>query len=699
MVWRTAVGLLSLIAISPRLMGQPGELLPVYFIVQSGAQSNQAAMLENFLSLPTNIVSFTNGEISFVDPTNYMFVPTIPITDSNVINLLQAQTVNKAPGIPLRFEQLDFAGVSDLTVMDSNSAVATAQAAVDASGLAPQPPESATPVVAHTVLMASYTNDQGAVLSVSNALDTDVRFVFSLSGGYPLIGPGTQVQFTFGANGAGSRLEYAARQLAPGPQVQIISAAEAINRAAALFPGLNPQITPQLVYYAPPLSIGSVINIIPWYQCGGTGAITNPVTGQVSTFDLIPALIPATDDSNYVPSVNFAANIGNGGAQIVASASVSGGTPPYTYEWSGSSQGVISNTVSRLVYTPTIRVTPPLLALAPATPSSARISWSDPTGQFALESSTNVGPGATWTGVNGVQTTNEVSALNVPISGGQPIFFRLSWAPSLLPKVETVGVNIIDANGITIKKSLKLGVLATPIVVNIPAPPQQIGWGVESPYDPGLGTQDEQDWTFAMDGNSVFGSEELWYIGDAAESVDFLDAPGGDNDETVDQTDITLYIGHGNPDEFTFTSPYSGDSLGYNQPFHTWGNRKQEWMCLLSCEVLEFEDAANANAFQRWTPAFDGLHILMGFVTDAEAETGFPTTFVQYMGGKWFTHIANAWCAAAKARNVGTPAVLAPFGPGGVTDINDDWWGLGTVGPRIRASQITGFAYETSLSY
>jgi hypothetical protein len=709
---RLAGALFALFTISPKLFAQAGgETLPVYFVTQSGVTSNQAGMLENFLAVPTNMVTFSNGEVSFVDPTNYMAVPMIPLTDSNTINMLVDQTPNKVPGIPIICQQIDFAGVSNISAIGSNAAVGMANAAMGGAGLMPALPESATALVTHTVLTASYTNELGVVNSVSNGIDTDVSYQFSLTGGVPLIGPGAQAQFTWGAIGGATRVEYAARLLAPGPSVQLIPLSVASNEAAALYPGLNPQITAQLVYYAPPLSLATVQTVIPWYIFTGTGTQTNPGWQTGAPVELIPSMIPATADTNYVPTVTLTANPGSAPTQVVASVVVTGGTPPYTYEWSAS-PGVITNTGSRLIYSPTVRVTPPLMSVAvlpgsagspgfPPTGPSLNLTWSDPLQVFSVESSSNIGSGVVWVTVtNDLVTTNQTSTVYIPLSSNTPNYYRMTWTRATLPVTETVGVTVIDANGVAIRAGAKLGVLATPIVVpNIVPPPQQIGWGFESPYDPGLGTTDEQDWFFAMGGNSVFGTIELGYVSYAAESVDFLDAPAGDNDYTVDQTDITLYIGHGNPDGFTFTSPYSSDGLGFNQPYHTWGNRKDEWLCLLSCSVLDFWDSSNLNVAQRWGPAMDGLHVLMGFSTDALAETGFPTAFAQNMGGKWWTHIANAWCAAAKSRGTGTPAVLAPIGPGAVTDLGDDWWGLGPVGPRIRASQIEGFAYETSLPY
>jgi hypothetical protein len=349
-----------------------------------------------------------------------------------------------------------------------------------------------------------------------------------------------------------------------------------------------------------------------------------------------------------------------------------------------------------------MEVLPGSLGTTPPTGPSLNLTWVDPLQVFSVESASNVGPGATWTAVSNYNaaSTNQVLTLNIPISSNTPNYYRMTWTKAMLPAEETVGVNVIDANGVKVSATQKLGVLAVPIIdTNLVGLVQNIGWGFESPYEPGIGTQDELDWTTGMEFNPVFGSKELGYFSYAAQSLDFLDPPWGDNNDTVDKTDILFYVGHGNPDVFTFTSPFSSDILYFDLPYPVWGNVQQEWMCLLSCSVLAPSDGYNLNAETRWGPAMDGLHILMGFSTEAWAGTGFPTTFTQYMGGKSWMPIASAWFAAAKARGTGTPAVLAPIGPGNVTDLFDDWWGLGPVGPRIMASQIQGFVYAVPLAY
>ena len=48
-----------------------------------------------------------------------------------------------------------------------------------------------------------------------------------------------------------------------------------------------------------------------------------------------------------------------------------------------------------------------------------------------------------------------------------------------------------------------------------------------------------------------------------------------------------------------------------------WGNDYNlEWMQLESCQVLQ-DVTGTADYFARWAPAFDGLHLLNGFHTNA----------------------------------------------------------------------------------
>lgn len=688
--------------ITPQASGQPAPL-PVYHVVRSGVNADQAALLAGSLSIPQGMLTLSNGVASFLNPSNFMKVPTLPVTDPTVTSNLLAGTKNDFPKVPIQFEQIDFKALSQLVVPGSNEVM---NATVKALDLANALPTFGTPAVGHTTFTAFYTNSSDTVVSNSHFLDTRVDYQFNISG-YPLLGPGAQIHAAFGADGSLTRFHYAARQLSQGPTVQIITPADAGRRFADLFPGLNPeQVKPQLVYYAPPLTSGSVSNIIPWYLCQGKATVTNKTTGEVSTLDLLPAVIPATDDPAFVPSLTLQVST-LGGTQVVATARATGGTPPYTYLWGGSLPEVSSNTGPQIAYLPQVRIQPPVLNIALIAGGSAVLTWPDVTGSYIPESTTDLA-NTNWTALMEPVVTNDgLRSVTTTLDPAGARYFRLRFDDRPVSKTELVTVGVMDANGVQTLASQTVQVGITPTIAAIAGSspmPRVVGlvdWGTESPYDPGLGVNDRVSWTTGMTFFANGGGTQRFLWTDTwAWKEDFIDAPIGINNSQVDNADITLYIGHGNPTVFTFTGGPGPDptTLFYNEASHSWGNNDQEWLCLLSCEVLQF-DWNGHNVWQRWGPNFDGLHILVGFSSLAQAGTGFPGAFAFKMLGGPFglfppsTSIVNAWFAAAHERGTGTPAAMGPIGPGGVWDYRDYYWGKGPVGPTIRKSQIHGWWY------
>ncbi len=85
----------------PPCWGQSTNLsLPVYHVLQSGATAVQARTLADMLNVPFNLLSISNGQLSFIDPTNFMAVPTAPVTDPAVISNLLATSENPFPEDP-----------------------------------------------------------------------------------------------------------------------------------------------------------------------------------------------------------------------------------------------------------------------------------------------------------------------------------------------------------------------------------------------------------------------------------------------------------------------------------------------------------------------------------------------------------------------------------------------------------------------
>ena len=452
---------------------------------------------------------------------------------------------------------------------------------------------------------------------------------------------------------------------------------------------------------------------------------------------------------------------------------MSGGTPPYSFLWSGSDTTASTNTGTAIAYTPAVRVANPPLAITLAG-ASVTVSWPYPSTGFILESTPNLVPSA-WSQVTDpVQTNSDVISVTIlPTASAR--FFRLRLASQTLAITETVTVTVTDANGVSAQASQSFAAQAVPIAVPPwfwwPTPPY---YGCESPYDPGLGTQDRTDWVAGMSGNPGGGSQRFCWTRGASWPGDFIEpkTPGqlptapwiyGDADYSnwgVNSADIVLYIGHGAPYATSFTIYGNKNSIStcptlvdpqsvlwepyYQQKFSvavtmdticespfengpyanynvlnypgSWRNSSLAapnatlyWLCLLSCEVLTnyYNDPNTGHAdgaWTRWGPAFNGLHILTGFHTDATAGTGFPKQFADKMLASALP-IQKAWFAAAAAAGAGTPAALGPIywcGPYGPADpigswpimnVGDHYWGKGEVGPTITKSQINGWWY------
>ena len=127
------------------------------------------------------------------------------------------------------------------------------------------------------------------------------------------------------------------------------------------------------------------------------------------------------------------------------------------------------------------------------------------------------------------------------ISSPRATFVRAVLPDQLVPIMENIGLNIIDANGVFVRRSqsLELLVKPTPIVINI-NPLLLIGWGTESPYDQDLGGQDTAEWLKIMRSNPPLGRNDFYRGAFIADGTDFIDPPGGNNDNIVDSADLTF---------------------------------------------------------------------------------------------------------------------------------------------------------------
>jgi hypothetical protein len=304
-----------------RLVSCDQATAPVFEVTGVGVNPDQAGLLADALKIPQDGLLMDRGELMFIDPVAFQSIPTLPLQDQGIIDELSRGTENDKG--ELAFESIDFAKLRDLRPPSGGEAMYLFDGALRTAELLPA---NGDPVARHSMFEA--VDEKGAPMMPETAIDTRVEYQFDL-GGIPLIGPGARMSLVLGSDGKPTALHLATRQLKPGQLVPIIPVEEAARRCAKLYPQLRSSTQPKLAYYAPSLQLPGVQTIIPCYDCGGTA----PVDGE--QVQLLRAIIPATDEPAFAPSVQLEASAQ--GSLVNAEAKVAGGTPPYSYQWSSSS--------------------------------------------------------------------------------------------------------------------------------------------------------------------------------------------------------------------------------------------------------------------------------------------------------------------------------------------------------------------------
>ena len=413
-----------------------------------------------------------------------------------------------------------------------------------------------------------------------------MRYRFTDRNGISFTGPGAQLQVSYDSKGEVLQLYYGWRKLKAGPEVKIISEAEARRRIAQQSPA-GARINVRLVYWCPPFdgaagAEATPANIIPWYSYTSTSEVRDPKTGQVSQKTTKERLIPATDDPRYVPSIRLSVS-GSGGARVEARGEASGGRAPYTYVWTGSNPTALTSRGTSVSYAPMAR------ALSPE--------------------GTRLAP-------------NEVVRWN-----------------------ETVSVTVIDANGITALASQTIPVVAQPFIPGSGGESHGApSYGCESPGEPEEWTLERVGWQQGMS-NPGAGSENFCWLGDSSWPGDYIKPSpagslpaspwiNGDADFAnwgANTANLVLINGDGWPDGFTAMYPGAPQSdynanvnlwrpgnpggtvqlpIPTNPTFYpvnydgSWGpmgpNDRLYWLAGLLCECLDEQDGAGLTPDQRW---------------------------------------------------------------------------------------------------
>lgn len=486
----------------------------------------------------------------------------------------------------------------------------------------------AKPLIGHT--LAEVVDAKGETI-MERKLDTTISYRLMLDG-KPVIGPGAKAKAAFRQSGRVMLLNKAVREVEPAGRVPIISADEAKEQCATLYGKGVRQRTPMLSYYAPALDAreangkGIVELVLPQYICQPSSTAGD----EVSRFT--GRMVPAAP--RFSPQLTVEAS--TDGKEVVGTASVKGGSGPYTIQWSSSSA------------------------------------------------------------ILGDSTGAKVSYAQNPRGGAQEILSAV----------------VTDANGQTAVAHVALG--------DKPGTPASgkaeglLGGQGGSFATAGI-EQTVDEWQCAQDSANGFKSVlqsqgdtvKFDWRGNNAWEQDFKAvAAGGDDSDWIDDVDIAWYTGHGSPNSFTFKT--NNDDKNLTPADADWGDKQLEWLQLESCQVLRDTNGTN-DYFDRWGPTMDGLHLLNGFHTNAYcigggtgerfAEYLFPEKFLWWTTRPALT-VQQAW--ARMADDLEPAGVrwrsMSPIGPGGVTNINDYFWGEGTVGPDIRLADRVGMIAISGVS-
>jgi hypothetical protein len=149
---------------------------------------------------------------------------------------------------------------------------------------------------------------------------------------------------------------------------------------------------------------------------------------------------------------------------------------------------------------------------------------------------------------------------------------------------------------------------------------------------------------------NILGEDLGWtrvfdYGNDAAWEMDFEKSTvGGWDFAYVDNVDFALFCGHGDSSGFYFGTNHDGNFIDPYKLDHTeaeWGDKDLEWIAIATCYTL-----AESGVYERWGPAFKGLHAMFGYATLSD-DVADGQRFAEYLRDRRETwSIGDCWMNA-----------------------------------------------------
>lgn len=604
----------------PNLTIQTPRTMPTYSVVRGSLPPDQGRKFAESLHPGGANFAMGDGSVRFYSPS-FLNIPSKVVPDDS-----------KDEGDrPVVAHAFDFDRLAQQKLISPTQAQARLQGALRAAGIALPGGKAVT---GHSMLEFEIRGE--AVKRIP--LDTFVTYNFSL-GTTPLVGPGAKVRAAFDGNGKVSQVRFAYRQLKQGAAVPVLSPAEADRILIGLLkskPETVSRLTKRLVYYAPPIELGSVRTIFPHYLYGGSFRVGN------ETVPMREILLPAVAN---MPRATVSAK-GEGPA-VTARATVRGGRAPYRYKWSTSGAPVVGSTADFRYQKPKGRGTQDVLTLVV-------------------------------TDADGLRTVTHVNVQATPAELLQVSMNPEPRAPAV-PFVAEPGTNPLAVG--------PLDVGAEYVGSSYP----DIGQNAL-----GLTPGNAAGFRNEMASNGV-PSAFFWGERDAWEDDFKSSGSGGDDANFADNVDMAFFTGHANGNGFIFSS--SRDDNWVLGGDARWGDRDAEWTVIAACGPLQ-ASTGSGSLFSRWGNAFQGLHAMLGYATNSADTDDEGWKMTQYMTGLKILGIrvfppltvVQSWFATAMDIQGGSVVVgaMGPIRDDGVTNQNDYFWGRGSTGPDIRGARKTG---------